>query len=215
MLILIAGSQALKRAQLRHQHVKIQLEELDGGISVEELATLASTPTLTGEARAFFLRNIFSAKAVEGEGSAESLRDALPDLARGLMESPHYFVLDEEKAPLKAALEKIKKAGAEVVLLDAEKKKESFNVFELANALQRRDRKALWLGLMRAKSEGISAENIAGVLAWKARGSIPTARGADRAVLTKLSRDLVVMYHDSHRGAGDLDLLLERFALTL
>jgi len=31
----------------------------------------------------------------------------------------------------------------------------------------------------------------------------------------KLSRELVQLYHDSHRGAGDLELLLERFALKL
>jgi len=31
----------------------------------------------------------------------------------------------------------------------------------------------------------------------------------------KLSRDLVCLYHDSHRGAGELELLLERFALRL
>ena len=34
-------------------------------------------------------------------------------------------------------------------------------------------------------------------------------------VVKGLSRELISLYHDSHRGQGDLELLLERFALKL
>jgi hypothetical protein len=33
--------------------------------------------------------------------------------------------------------------------------------------------------------------------------------------LQNMSRQLVTLYHDSHRGAGSLELLLERFTLGL
>jgi len=46
---------------------------------------------------------------------------------------------------------------------------------------------------------------VAGLLCWKARAMKDV----------KLSRELVKLYHDSHRGVGDLELLLERFALKL
>ena len=58
-------------------------------------------------------------------------------------------------------------------------------------------------------------EQIAGILAWKARAMLAISRmPAERKKLHALSRDIVCMYHDSHRGAGDLSLLLERFALA-
>ena len=72
-------------------------------------------------------------------------------------------------------------------------------------ALGAKDRKKLWLGLMQSFRAGEKAEAEAGLMAWKAR----QMRDA------KLSRELVVLYHDSHRGAGDLELLLERFVLSL
>jgi hypothetical protein len=58
---------------------------------------------------------------------------------------------------------------------------------------------------MQALRAGEKPEAIAALLAWKARAIGNAA----------LSRELTYMYHDSHRGAGDLELLLERFALKL
>ena len=52
---------------------------------------------------------------------------------------------------------------------------------------------------------GEKPEAVAGLMAWKAR----------QIKNVKLSRELVALYHDSHRGAGELELLLERFALKL
>ena len=182
----------------------LRFEELKWeAMSAEELATLASTPTLTGEARAFLL-----AGALAGERGEEFL-----ELAEGLVESPHVFLFEEEKL-LKAPLTTLEKAGANVRVLKTEPK-EKFNVFALAGALGSRDRKKLWLLLMEALRQGVSPEAIAGMLAWKARTACASARGAERELWGKLSRSLVVTYHEGHRGGGDLELLLERFALTL
>lgn len=126
------------------------------------------------------------------------------DLAEGLVESPHTFIFEEEKL-LKAPTEKLKKAGAKIEITKTEKKEYRFDQFGLTGALASRDRKKLWLGLVRALREGEKPEAIAGLLAWKAR----------QVKDSNLSRELVWMYHDSHRGLGDLALLLERFALKL
>ncbi len=69
----------------------------------------------------------------------------------------------------------------------------------------KRDKKKLWLGLMASFAAGEKAEAVGGLLAWKAR----------QMKDAQLSRQLTFLYHDSHRGAGDLELLLERFALKL
>lgn len=58
---------------------------------------------------------------------------------------------------------------------------------------------------MEAWRNGEKPEAVAGLLAWKAR----------QMKDAELSRELTFMYHDSHRGAGELALLLERFALKL
>ena len=80
-----------------------------------------------------------------------------------------------------------------------------FDNFGVAGALGRKDKKSLWLGLTASFRAGEKAEAVAGLLCWKARAMKDV----------KLSRELVQLYHDSHRGMGDLELLLERFALKL
>lgn len=163
-------------------------------LSTDELATLASTPTLFGGTRTFVC-----AGALGGERGEEFL-----DVAAGLVESPHTFIFEEEKL-LKAPTTALEKAGATIEIRKTEKKDRGFDPFGLTYALGNRDRKKLWLALEAALRAGEKAEAVAGLLAWKAR-----AMGD-----ANLSRQLTWMYHDSHRGAGDLELLLERFTLNL
>ena len=221
MLHVIVGGDAVTRAEKRRSLSAIPFEELTAAVSIEEIAAVAWASTLMGDTHAYFMRSAFSGSAAdeEGEGknkeAAEELRDGLLEIADGLGLSPHLFVFEEEKLGVKI-LEQLKKAGAKIELLEKAEKKEAFNVFALSDALGKRDRKQTWLLLTRALRQGTAPENIAGILAWKARTMLAAARSADdRIRLGALSRDLVSMYHDSHRGAGDLSLLLERFALTL
>jgi len=155
-------------------------------ISADELATLASTPAVLSG-------------ALYGERGEEFL-----ELAKGLAASPHTFVFEEAKL-LKAERTKLEKAGAEIEEEKAPKKEWKFDQYGVAAALGARDKKKLWLSLVQAFRAGEKGEALAGLMAWKAR----TMRDA------ALSRAIVVLYHDSHRGAGDLELLLERFALKL
>src|SRR3989344_5140897 len=151
-------------------------------------------------------------KAVIGKNAVgEELRwqsltgEEFVDLLEVFAESPHTFVFREEKL-LKAETEALKKAGAKIELeKKAEKKEYRFDNFGVAEALGKKDKKGLWLGLMASWRAGEKAEAVAGLMAWKARQikNVP------------LSRELVRLYHDSHRGAGELELLLERFALRL
>lgn len=180
--------------QKRGKGEELKWEALSG----EELATLASTPALFGGAKTFVLSG-----AINSERQEEFLA-----IAEVFVESPHTFIFEEEKL-LKAPTAALEKAGAKI---EVEKKSASasgrergFDPFGLTAALASRDRKKLWLGLTQAFNAGEKAEAVAGLLAWKARQMRDS----------NLSRQLVWMYHDSHRGAGDLALLLERFALTL
>ncbi len=164
-------------------------------MSAEEFASLALTPALFGGARTFVL-----------EGAINSERqDEFLELADAFVESEHTFIFKEEKL-LKRPTDVLTKAGAKIeVQKNVEKKEWKFDQFGVADALSKRDKKKLWLGLVQAFKSGEKAEAVAGLLAWKAR----------QMKDINLSRELTFLYHDSHRGAGDLELLLERFALKL
>jgi hypothetical protein len=169
----------------------LQWEKLDR----EELVALASTPDMFGNVRIFVLQN-----ALYGERGEELL-----GLADVFAESPHTFYLEEEKL-LKAETTDLEKAGAKIEKQEkAEKPARGFDPFGVTAALGAKDRKKLWLSLVQSFRAGEKPEAVAGLLAWKAR-SMGDAR---------LSRIVVELYHDAHRGAGELELLLERFALTL
>src|SRR3989344_4084305 len=160
----------------------------------EELGSLAATVALLCGKQTFVLED-----ALNSERGEEFL-----DLLEVFAESPHTFVFHEEKL-LKAETEALKKAGAKIEIEKVEKKEYRFDNFGVADALGKRDKKGLWLALMASWRAGEKPEAVAGLMAWKARQikNIP------------LSRELVCLYHDSHRAAGELELLLERFALKL
>lgn len=170
-------------------------EELKwASLTSEELVSLASTPALFGGAQTYVLDG-----ALNGERGEEFV-----ELLEVFAESPHTFVFKEEKL-LKAETDALKEVGAKIEIEKAEKKEYRFDQFGVASALGNRDKKHLWLGLMQSWEAGEKAEAVAGLMCWKARAMKDV----------KLSRELVKLYHDSHRGAGELELLLERFALRL
>ncbi|HEV8667009.1 MAG TPA: hypothetical protein VN665_04180 [Candidatus Paceibacterota bacterium] len=174
-------------------------------LGVEDLLSLAASQSMFGGVETYVL-----AGAINSDRQEEFL-----DLAGALAESPNTFIFEEEKL-LKGPTTALEKAGAEIVV---EKRPAAaargFDPFGLTFAFAARDRKKLWLGLMQAFKAGEKAEAVAGLLNWKLRQELERATGAKREQLINLSRQLVYMYHDSHRGAGDLELLLERFALRL
>ncbi len=209
MMYVVVGINPAARGEKRRAFLnKTPAEELQWeNMSIEELGSLASTPSLWGNMQAFVLTGALS----DPERGEEFL-----SLAEGLVSSPHVFVFEEEKL-LKKQTDAVTKAGATVAALAAPKKEESFNVFSLASTFALRDRKKFWILLVKALRAGVVPENITGILHWKVRDMLAATRVAHytRTELIDLSRQLVVMYHDAHRGAGDLALLLERFALTL
>lgn len=209
MIYVIVGGSSTARAKKRKTLLKnLRAEELRWqDMNVREVGTLASTPTLMGEKRAFVLTGALT----DTERGEEFVA-----LAKDAGEAAHVLVFEEEKL-LKAPLGALQKSGAILEVLEAPAKKETFNVFALASALAARDRKALWLLLMKALLGGTAPENIAGILHWKVRDLLASGKTGtySKAELVELSRRLMCIYHDSHRGAGDLSLLLERFALTL
>jgi len=195
MLKVVVGKNKIKDAQ------EIKWESMPS----DELLGLASTQSMFGGEQIFLLVG-----ALNSERQEEFL-----DIAEVLAESPHTFIFEEEKL-LKAPTTALEKAGAKIeVIKKAAAKERGFDPYGLTFALAARDKKKLWLGLTASLEAGEKPEAIAGLLHWKVKQELERASGAKREALINLSRQLVWMYHDSHRGAGELSLLLERFALTL
>ncbi len=131
-------------------------------------------------------------------------KDQLPGLAAALHESENIFIVLEGKlyADLKRAFEK----SADKIV-ESEKKegsaKPEFNIFALADAVAKRDAARSWMLYRQAIENGSEPEAIIGMLFWKAK-SITDKR---------LARELVVLYHEGHRGRRDLELATERLML--
>ena len=152
-----------------------------------------------------------------------------------LGESPNQFIVIE--GTLLAAPKKKYQKYAESLEEFKGERAERFNVFSMADALARKDKKTLWLLLQEAKLDGLSDEEIIGTLWWqlkslrlaavtssaseagmkdfpynKAKRSLSNFKDGE---LETTSRNLLSVYHDGHAGVRDIDLALERFVLTL
>lgn len=199
--------------RLLHKKSSAPLELLKWeSMQVDELLSLASTNSMFGDPAMYILTG-----AINSERQDEFL-----DIAEALVESPHTFIFEEEKL-LKAPTTALEKAGATIeVVKKAAAKERGFDPHGLTYALAARDKKKLWLGLTASLEAGEKPEAIAGLLHWKIKQELELlpqssagATGVKRESLINLSRSLVWMYHDSHRGAGELSLLLERYILSL
>jgi len=166
----------------------------------------------------------------ENDDASAELLDVLPLLAS----SPHTFVVIEKK--LSADDVKVFSEHADKLTQTKEDAAQRFNAFALADALASKDKKALWMLLLRAQSEGLTPEEIIGTLFWQLKSLrlakiTKTAAEADmkdfpynkakRAAakfsteeLQILSERLLTVYHKGHLGS-DIDLTLEKWVLTI
>lgn len=164
---------------------------------------------------------------------AEELIEKLP-LAG---ESLNTFIFLERELP-KDILKAFTASAEEVVASDVVSKKQNdFNIFSLADAFGRRDKKGLWVLLQEARRAGIADEQIHGTIWWQVKtlflaasaGSAKEAglgdfpfRNAKRFLanfkqseLSRFSSELVALYHDARRGKHELEVSLERFVLSI
>lgn len=109
------------------------------------------------------------------------------------------------------------------------------NVFALADAFAKGDRKKAWVLYRQFIENGSAPEEIHGTLSWQARAMVLASKtkNADEAglkpfaytkaksaaarftpeAIENLSRELVTLYHQSRMGQGTLEDLLEMFLL--
>jgi len=202
---------------------------VEGEVSDGFLDTIASSQGLFGDATLFVFDCVFDKK---------NEQEALLAHAGGLVSSANYFLILE---PLleKSIADEIKNAGGIMDECAAKKAdfRPDFNIFSLGDALGARNKKELWVLYQEALSNGLSAEEISGTLFWAVKNIalMKTAKTGDDCGLSPfvakksrgfaekyseeeivdLSRSLVTMYHEAHRGGEPMEIALERFILNL
>lgn len=152
-----------------------------------------------------------------------------------LGDSPNVFVILEGQL-LADAKKKYAKYATTIEEYAAEKE-ERFNVFQIAEALVKKDKKQMWVLLQQARALGIRDEETIGILWWQLKSLRLAARTNNAAEagmkdypykkakqsLSKfkdgeveaLSQSLLELYHESHQGRRDMDVALERWVLTI
>lgn len=161
---------------------------------------------------------------------AEEVKNNLQEMA----ESGNTFLILEEAllAPAKKSYAKHAESSEEFTAA----KNERFNTFAMADALATKDRRQLWVLLQGAKSEGLAAEEIIGMLWWQLKAlrlADVTSNAAEAGMkdfpynkakrslakfapgeVVSVSQSLLNLYHDGHAGLRDIDLALEQWVLS-
>lgn len=167
----------------------------------------------------------------------EETKNAVLEKLERFAQTENIFIVVEGKllAPEKKKLEKHAEKIEEHVR--KEEVKEYFNVFQLGDALGERNKRELWSGLMRALRAGNEPESLHGTLHWAVRSMLAAgnsgspeeagqkpfvyskfkryAKNFKEGELSKLSRELITLYHESRRGKYDLETALERWVLAI
>lgn len=136
-----------------------------------------------------------------------------------ISKSENIFIFLEEKLN-KTELNKFEKYAEKIQnfkLGGGVTKLKKFEIFSLANALGKREKKDLWVLYQKAKMNNIADEQIHGILFWKVKSLILSAKSQhySQEELKKLSNKLVSLYHDTRKGIHEMDNIMERFILEI
>ncbi|MBP9760226.1 MAG: hypothetical protein KBD24_02550 [Candidatus Pacebacteria bacterium] len=133
--------------------------------------------------------------------------------------SENIFVLSEGALHVahKRTLEKHAQKSEEHTRSVIEKR--GFDPFGIVVALKARNKRALWEGYVHAQRAGENAEAQCGRMHWAVKDMLQNTRQYSskytKEDLVEMSRALITLYHDAHRGLYSLDIALERWALSV
>ncbi len=146
-------------------------------------------------------------------GSDEMRTELLDSLAH-IRDSEEVFFILEEK-PDAATRKQIEKYAEKSERYDSPAAKKGGDIFAIANALRRADKKALWVSYQRQLAEHAAPEAIHGVLFWAAKDMfMKSGAGEQQNRAKKLIAELAELPHEARRRGVELEYALERFVLS-
>ncbi len=143
----------------------------------------------------------------------EEMSALLLDSLESLKTPPDTFFLFEEKVDA-ATRKKIEKYAEKSERFDAAKSERDNEAFEMAYALQRGDKKKLWVGYMNELAKGSAPEMLHGILFWAAKQQFLKSSGAAKQKAANTLTALVELPHEARRKGFDMEYALERFVLS-
>lgn len=186
---------------------------------------------------------------IDGLFEDKIISNFLVEKLKELQNSENIFIFIETKigGPL---LKKIEKYSAKVQEFSLKKNMSrtfstnngnfnlgEFNIFDLATAFGKRDKKNLWMLYQSTIKREIPSEEVGGIIFWQLKVMFQALKSKtvnqsglkpfvfnkaksylknySEAELKKISSDLVFNYHNARRGGLGLDLALEKLILEL
>ena len=120
-----------------------------------------------------------------------------------------------ESAPDVATKKTLQKYAEQTEVFDAPKKERKDDFFAVVNALQRGQKKDLWVLLQKEFVAGKAPEAVHGSLFWAAKQMILKPRGtADAARGRAMVAQLAELPHEARRNGFELEYALEHFVLS-
>lgn len=149
----------------------------------------------------------------------KEIKDEFISKIKEIAESENIFIIIEGKLD-KATLSKIEKKAEKVVEFNLEEKdkiKKDTNIFAIADALARKDKKTAWVMYREAIDRGEAVEALHGMVFWKIKTLILSGGNGvwNKAELLKVLDELITIYHESRRGKYELESKFEGFILGI
>ncbi len=191
---------------------------------VGQIASSIGAASLFGGAECFLLDTPSSDEEFEAE-----VVSSLAEMAS----SENVFVVLEGQ--LLADAKKKYAKHAKTVEEYAAQKEDRFNVFQIAEAFAKKDKKQMWVLLQQARALGIRDEETIGIIWWQLKSlrlakltknaeeagmkeypykkASQSLRNFKDGEIETLSRSLLELYHEGHQGKRDMDVALEQWVL--
>src|SRR3989344_7683409 len=195
-----ALNKALTKAGKKHRIVRIS-----DANAVADLSEALRGGGMFGEKRTVVLDGVFA-----NEEMRSIVLEALPHMRES--EEPFFVLEGRLDAETRKKLEKHAETAER---FDAKKEKEGGEIFALAHALKRGDKKALWVGYQRALARDEAPEAIHGVLFWGAKDMFLKSRGAEHERAGQLVAELAELPHEARRSGFELKYALEHYLLGI
>lgn len=207
MIYILLGNDSKKKSNYLKKLYKNDLPIFVSNSSVtkKELFDQAGSVSLFGGSPIVVLDNI--------------IKDGNLDLSKEdiliLKNSETTFVFLEDKLSALDLKKYKKEATIEDFNIDIKKTPPKINVFGIADAFSDRNKIGTWILYREAILQGISPEEISGIIFWKIKTMILSgSKSFSIDELKMRSSELVDLYHNSHNGESDFVIGLEQFILN-
>lgn len=167
----------------------------------------------------------------------KDIKSFVLDKVKEMKESKQIFLMLESSIDA-ASLKKLEKFSEKVQVFEkSEDKKPSINIFSITDGLVQKDKKKLWISYIDLLGRGAVAEEVHGILFWQVKNMILASRAGSATEtglspfvyknaltgarnykteeLQKMSGELVDMTHRVRQGHGELEVMIEKWVLSL